>query len=415
MDGKTYKLRASCNACNESKVRCSQTKPTCARCERNKTTCVYGLSRRTHKDAPPISLSHSHSHSHSGSQPHSHSGSRRSSVHIPNATATANATTTANYTSTTTPFMPLHENSMTSYPPQPSVDQFFAQQQPHHQQPSTAGPGPGILSPANLDLPSFMTPLPTPNEDHTNSLFSSFGNFAAGVGGVNGSVNNILTPLTGSPGTGTSASTSTDMFQQPQVQECTCHAGVMEQMASMSQPSRNEERRLSLDVQLSQLKRCIIASEASMGCGHHGNGDSEPINIISVAMLIGRIIDEFELMLNERIGRGTTMPERERSLSLDEATISIREPRLCWGVLELEDDDEVELRQRLYLLYFRKLERLLSQLNVFVRTLHDSRGGSCNPTFIMACEYIHLWLEKKAEGVKRLFPAADEYTGRIPS
>lgn len=391
MDGKTYKLRASCNACNESKVRCSQTKPTCARCERNKITCVYGLSRRTHKDAPPISLSHSHSHSHSDSQPHSHSGSRRSSVHIPNATATA--TTTASYTGTTTPFMPLHENPITSFPPQPSVDQFFAHQS-HHQQPSTAGPGPGILSPSNLDLPSFLTPLPTPNEDHTNSLFSSFGNFAAGVNG--------------------SASTSTDMFRQPQIQECTCHAGVMEQLASMSQPARNEERRLSLDVQLSQLKRCIIASEASMGCGHHGNGDSEPINIITVAMLIGRVIDEFELMLNERIGRGPTMSERGRSLSLDEATINIREPRLCWGVLELEDDDEVELRQRLYLLYFRKLERLLSQLNVFVRTLHDSRGGSCNPTFIMACEYIHLWLEKKAEGVKRLFPVADEYTGRIP-
>lgn len=403
MDGKTYKLRASCNACNESKVRCSQTKPTCARCERNKTTCVYGLSRRTHKDAPPISLSHS------ASQPHSHSGSRRSSVHIPNAAATA--TTTANYTGTTTPFMPLHENPMTSYPPQPSVDQFFAQQQPHHQQTSTAGPGAGILSPSNLDLPSFLTPLPTPNEDHTNSLFSSFGNFAAGV---NGSASNILTPLTSTPGTGTSASTSTDMFQQPQIQECTCHAGVMEQLASMSQPARNEERRLSLDVQLSQLKRCIAASEASMGCGHHGNGDTEPINIITVAMLIGRAIDEFELMLNERIGRGSPMSERERSLSLDEATINIREPRLCWGVLELEDDDEVELRQRLYLLYFRKLERLLSQLNVFVRTLHDSRGGSCNSTFIMACEYIHLWLEKKADGVKRLFPAADEYTTRIP-
>lgn len=413
MDGKNYKLRASCNACNESKVRCSQTKPTCARCERNKTTCVYGLSRRTHKDAPPISMTHSHSHSHSGSHSNSHSRSRRSSVHIPNATATP--TTTANYTGTTTPFIPLSENPLTSYPSQPSVDQFFAHQQPHHQQPSTAGPGPDVLSPTNLDLPSFMTPLPTPNEDHTNSLFSSFGNFAVGVGNLNGSATNVLTPLTSTAGTGTSASTSTDMFQQPQIQDCTCHAGVMEQLACMSQPVRNEERRLSLDVQLSQLKQCIVASEASMGCCHHGNGDTEPINIITVAVLVGRIIDEFELMLNERIGRGSTIG-RGRSLSLDEATASIREPRLSWGVLELEDDDEVELRQRLYLLYFRKLERLLSQLNVFVRTLHDVRGGggSCGTTFVMACEYIHLWLEKKAEGVKRLFLAADECTGRIP-
>ncbi|KAK7228253.1 hypothetical protein V2G26_000423 [Clonostachys chloroleuca] len=48
------KLRASCNACHESKVRCTQTKPTCVRCERNGVVCIYGLSRRSHKDAPRI-------------------------------------------------------------------------------------------------------------------------------------------------------------------------------------------------------------------------------------------------------------------------------------------------------------------------------------------------------------------------
>ncbi|KAF2799616.1 hypothetical protein K505DRAFT_230643, partial [Melanomma pulvis-pyrius CBS 109.77] len=44
--GKAAKLRASCDACNESKVRCSQTKPKCSRCEKQGGICVYGLSRR---------------------------------------------------------------------------------------------------------------------------------------------------------------------------------------------------------------------------------------------------------------------------------------------------------------------------------------------------------------------------------
>ncbi|OAG00261.1 uncharacterized protein CC84DRAFT_1102724, partial [Paraphaeosphaeria sporulosa] len=44
-DGKAAKLRASCDACNESKVRCSQTKPSCTRCQKQRIICVYGLSR----------------------------------------------------------------------------------------------------------------------------------------------------------------------------------------------------------------------------------------------------------------------------------------------------------------------------------------------------------------------------------
>ena len=54
IDGKPVKLRASCDTCNESKVRCSHAKPRCARCERLRITCVYGLSRRSHKTAPRV-------------------------------------------------------------------------------------------------------------------------------------------------------------------------------------------------------------------------------------------------------------------------------------------------------------------------------------------------------------------------
>lgn len=57
IDGKVAKLRASCDACNESKVRCSQAKPKCARCERQGIGCIYGLSRRSHKSAPRIGAS----------------------------------------------------------------------------------------------------------------------------------------------------------------------------------------------------------------------------------------------------------------------------------------------------------------------------------------------------------------------
>ena len=46
---KTPKFRASCDSCNEAKVRCSQTRPSCARCNKNRVHCVYGLSQRNGK------------------------------------------------------------------------------------------------------------------------------------------------------------------------------------------------------------------------------------------------------------------------------------------------------------------------------------------------------------------------------
>ncbi|KAL2824214.1 hypothetical protein BDW59DRAFT_147654 [Aspergillus cavernicola] len=62
VDGRVAKLRASCDACNESKVRCSQKKPRCTRCEKHDLLCVYGLSRRSHKNAPRIGASQEASH-----------------------------------------------------------------------------------------------------------------------------------------------------------------------------------------------------------------------------------------------------------------------------------------------------------------------------------------------------------------
>ncbi|KAI0393707.1 hypothetical protein F5Y17DRAFT_431000 [Xylariaceae sp. FL0594] len=58
-DGKLVKLRAACDGCNESKVRCSQTRPSCVRCMRQGVPCVYGLSRRSHRKAPRVGASSS--------------------------------------------------------------------------------------------------------------------------------------------------------------------------------------------------------------------------------------------------------------------------------------------------------------------------------------------------------------------
>ncbi|RPA88142.1 hypothetical protein BJ508DRAFT_356890 [Ascobolus immersus RN42] len=39
------KLRATCDACNQAKVKCSKNKPSCSRCTSHDIPCVYGISR----------------------------------------------------------------------------------------------------------------------------------------------------------------------------------------------------------------------------------------------------------------------------------------------------------------------------------------------------------------------------------
>lgn len=228
---------------------------------------------------------------------------------------------------------------------------------------------------------------------------------------------------------------------------CNCHAGVTELLTSM-RGGGGDDQRLPIDAQLARLKRCISSSESSMACGH-GRDDGEPIHIMAVATLIGYVIDEFEVLacdlvspalrrmsppsvgadMGAALGGGNTgradgvggggnsslSSGSDESMSMaavgaNMSLASLMEPRLSWGMLELEDEDEVDLRQRLYLLSFRKLERLLSQLTMYLRNLHDARACLSDPSrhmaFIMACDYTRLWLEKKAEDVKRLLSAS---------
>ncbi|KAJ4287144.1 hypothetical protein N0V90_012542 [Kalmusia sp. IMI 367209] len=224
--------------------------------------------------------------------------------------------------------------------------------------------------------------------------------------------------------------------------DCNCHAGVTELLASMRGGGNNEQR-LSIDAQLAKLKRCIVSSETSMECAH-GRQTSEPIHIMAIAMLIGYVMEDFKMLASDS---SLCMPSSSSSSSLSPPAINemaamgntgtgttsmsgmlpnisstdmsmggCLEPRLSWGVLELEDDDEKDLRQRLYLLSFRKLERLLTQLTQYLRDLHNARANLPDPSrhmaFIIACDYTRLWLEKKADDVKRLlsFPARDEAT-----
>ncbi|KAH8761161.1 hypothetical protein F5883DRAFT_129482 [Diaporthe sp. PMI_573] len=497
MDGKTIRLRASCNACNESKVRCSQRKPTCARCERNGAECVYGLSRRTHKDAPPISMPPSQRSrgpsrvssnidiNGSSSNLKGHSRSNSSTWNGLSFTRSATATPSSSTPnggaspdrsmptemSTHDPNTVLFGDYMSRFQPYTPQTQTTADQThragilldfgglPRAAGRSSSGPHVDQLSAA-------VTQFSTPVNEYANSwtMGSLFGTSTSTSTNHKTTNSNTSNP-TSNPGSNLTSNSDTDMAaylatppSPPSLGDypCNCHSGVTELLTSM-RGGGHDDRRLPIDAQLAKLKRCISSSESSMACCH-GRDDGEPIHIMAVATLIGFVIDEFEMLacdlvspalrrhLSPSAAAGTGAGIAGAGMSIDDIASALRvgagaervggsslssgsdsdmsmagaganiplaslmEPRLSWGMLELEDDDEVDLRQRLYLLSFRKLERLLSQLTIYLRNLHDSRACLADPSrhmaFVMACDYTRLWLEKKAEDVKRLLSAS---------
>lgn len=410
MDESRMRLRASCNACNESKVRCGQRKPTCARCARNGTECIYGLSRRTHKDAPPISIPPSQRggrHSRSGRPPRLPSNDDTRISTSTNSNRTSN--TAIPFSGCTTPEEPaeVHNSNANlladyTFPMATETDSMHrAAQLLDFSSLFTDSTGSTAMMPEHFSTtaPEYANPKPWV----LGSLFSANYN-----------------------SDGTSMGTSSAPNGEG---ECTCHAGVTERLASMLRGGSSKDQRLSLDAQLAKLKQCIVSSETSMGCVH-GREDSEPIHIMVVAMLIGYVIDDFKMLASE------SSPYRSSSLSSTRASAELTtlgyadrgsrsmsgrttpgrinmsmegsiEPRLSWGVLELENEDEMDLRYRLYLLSFRKLERLLSQLTLYLRDLQKAWAGLPDPSrhtaFVIACGYTRLWLEKKAVDVKKMF------------
>ena len=443
VDENRVRLRASCNACNESKVRCSQQKPTCARCERNEIECIYGLSRRTHKDAPPISIPQSQrarANSRLGRPPWG--PDTRSSPNTTGSTSTGTSTRSNSNSTSMRKTAVTRSNSTTcladeaaeannnNQNPNPSLlDDFMF---------PSATETDSMHGVALLDLSNLVTVSTSmaPNGYFSTTAAAEYANSTAWQGesffgalnhhsSDNNSANSDVMAVDGGGGGS----------------RCTCHAGVMEQLTSMRAggiggASNDQQQQLPLDAHLARLNRCIMAAETSMGCAHHGCEDSEPIHLMAIAMLIGYVIDGFKMLASESsplprppssfsslaptptaemaAPLGGNVAERGNGSRSGVATpnsirMALGEPRLSWGVLELEDDDEMDIRQRLYLLSFRKLERVLSQLTMHIRDLHIALASIPDPSrhlaFVIACDYTRLWLEKKAGDVKRLFAA----------
>lgn len=393
VDGKVAKMRASCDACNESKVRCTQAKPVCARCERQGITCVYGLSRRSHKNAPRIQES----------RPVSDSGS--SSAENTNASSTSTvpheqSDTTSMINSPLGPRSPGIKTTHGSIQAASGTTTAFPKD-------LATGPDNDFLVPLN-PMPQFgmydqqllssndrganIVSAHDPMDDTSmvgNDFFSQFLPFSspdAGGGAV--THDGIL-----------SFEISHDQRSSKR-QLCSCVSRVIKQLVSM--PLVFGDEKASFDSQLSQLRQAINVSEDCINCDCTSRDDLS-ISMVTLSLLVGHVIQGFESLLTKVSSCSSSLcPNIEDTPNGQTSNVS--SPRLSWGVLQIDPDEEDELKQHLWLLQFRKLQRVLMQFNAPIGQ-PKSPQGSGDPAYVMECQSIHMWLAQRAEIVKDRYEA----------
>lgn len=259
VDGKVAKLRASCDACNESKVRCSQAKPNCARCEKQGITCVYGLSRRSHKNAPRIRESHPVSES--SSSPSIDSSIVSSSSILSQDHSDTTSITNPSLASTLSPDKLTHGSIRAG----PGASTAF-------QNDLATGPDNSFLLSLNQmpDFSMFGSQLMN-SDDSTTNLMSALDPMDDISMAGNDLFSQCLSlPSPDSTGGGfthdgaSSISEIQDDGRRSERPTCSCVSRVIKQLVSM--PLGFGDETASFDSQLSQLRQAINVSEDCINC-----------------------------------------------------------------------------------------------------------------------------------------------------
>ncbi|KAL8831108.1 MAG: hypothetical protein Q9191_001057 [Dirinaria sp. TL-2023a] len=388
VDGKAAKLRASCDACNESKVRCSQAKPTCARCQRQGITCFYGLSRRSHKNAPRVQDSRSISESGSASAENSNASSISTvSQEQSNKTPIKNPSSDTELPQDETTHGSVNAVSETTAALEKDLatgpDSTFLLPLNH-----VSGFGiydQHVLS-ANDDCAENI-PAHDPMDDILMAGNDFFGQYLSlsslDAEGSIATRDGIL-----------SFETDHERWTSKR-QPCSCVSRVIKQLVSM--PLGFGDEKATFDSQLSHLRQAINIAEDCIKCICTSD-DNLSMTMVTVSILVGHVIQGFESLLAEfSSSSGSSSSNIEHSSSRQASNVS--SPGISWGLLQMDPDEEDELKQHLWLLQFRKLQRVLMQFNASTEQFRSMQDGGSS-AHVMECQCIHLWLAQRTDIVK---------------
>ncbi|KAH7038345.1 uncharacterized protein B0I36DRAFT_346332 [Microdochium trichocladiopsis] len=458
------KYRASCDSCNEAKVRCSQDKPTCSRCQKSQRTCVYGLSRRSHKSAarpgasaPPSSQQEKRRDSEQQQQKRV-SSPLRCDTTTPTTTATSSSSTqtmatTATENPSTTHSTPLGGIMSSSGFPDLGFDStFFTGTSSLLDTLLQNGGGIGSdlmttsggqeFSDLGLDFTvgdqtvADMDDLWDGSTPMSTTISATAGGSSSSSFLAHGS---SVAPVAASASALSSSSFSTSSSSTRTSRFITKLASTMPPLCAQGYP---------LDVQLSNLKAAIGFAEEGLGLGlglgpdHSDWDDAMPLMF---STLLCSIIKGFENSLDkldaavtggegsgETSGSGssssssdimgsTTSSIHRRALSsasINSNTIATtpsssptarqqqQQPQFSWGALSIDDDNELALLKRhMWLVQFRRVDAVLQGLEARIKGMKHEQMDQATAQKILASNQTHMWLKQRAQLVRNKFHA----------
>ena len=377
---KPPKYRASCDSCNEAKVRCSQTRPSCARCSKNQNRrCVYGVSKRSGK------------HSSGGSVK---IGADARQPATP--TSTTEVETPSSSSSTVDPREIVQFFSASS----PDPLDILKEQQSHKNWtfddnlflPDHCGTPQG--APVNHGLYQYTFGRGNSRmsniEDHEHSPLDSAFDFKFRSSSHDGSIGGEIPSYTQSNAHCVSCSTSDRQSDGFSITDtCRCNEIIITQLSSL--PVLLPDNRCStFDVELVQFQKALKLCAGVLGCTCPGK---DYTSIMTISMLIARIISVFE--------RGGAHAECDDDINVPSLFMTDgTAPKFSVGIYEIEGEDENGLKREVWWMQIRKVESLVAGFKEMVANI--TRQQVYQDSFeVAAWKSLVFLLEQKAQAVKR--------------
>ena len=389
--GQVPKYRASCDSCNEAKVRCSQTRPSCARCLKSQSRrCVYGVSKRSGK--------------HNGkSSTKAEVGAKNGTVarHPTTPTSTTGIETPSSSSSTIDPreFLQMFSGSNTD----PS-DLLKGQQLPKNwpfennrftptQHSSSQG------SPANYNNYQLMFGKDESHmsnaQDHGLGLFDGVSHAELGACSLDGSSVDQSYSYPQSNTECASCSTANRQDEIPSLRDiCRCNEVIITQLSLLPVLLVDSECS-TFDVELVQLQKAIRLCAGALACNCPGK---DYTSILTISMLIARIISVFERS-GAQVGRDDEN-NSDQSLMMTGAMTPVPSPKFSVGIYELEGEDENNLKREMWWIHIRKVESLVAGYKDMLAKMAQQQAYQ--DTFhVAAWEKLVFVLDQKVQAVKR--------------
>ena len=362
------KLRESCNACNQAKVKCDKTQPRCARCTGRGVQCVYSLSLRSGKRRADQTFLKA------ATNITNNSGSNQ-----PQASLKEDATPLPGNMLSLVERAEL-QNLLTCFSKESLLGKldFLAHLESQSQFESRQSQIYGGLEPQNIDDIKFnqsqawLPPSSSRSSLSTMSPFSSVFPFSEGTDSLTA---DFHTPNTDdSTATDSSpyhlaspAHSSYQEFSSPaSFNQCQCFQLALQKLSSINQVSGSSTT--TFDVALQQGKEAISLSASILRCSCR---TVDNVLVIILASLLSRTLAIYQSLCTVHLTRLPLLSSGEDDSRPSQARVTL-------GAYELDEEDQDRLKLNIVGIELQKAEEVLT---IFREQLCPSNNWPSNSPF----------------------------------